>query len=203
VNTPPIADGDMQRIATPLDFLGINYYARQVFRTPAVPPTASQAILLAQHARQVVPVPGASYTEMGWEIYPQGLEDVLRQVHSTYHPPVLLVTENGAAFRDADSRAGEIHDDQRIAYLRTHIQAIARAHQRGVPVRGYFAWTLLDNFEWVDGSHPRFGIVAVDPQTLERRIKASGRWYAAFIRQQASLPVRGVTGNRPEPVSPD
>lgn len=186
VDAPPIVEGDMPCIAAPLDFLGINYYARDVFRTPALPPTASPAIGQAQRAQHVVPVPGASYTEMGWEIYPQGLADVLQQVYSAYHPRALLVTENGAAFRDGDPLAGEIHDEQRIAYLQAHIQALARAHQRGVPVRGYFAWTLLDNFEWVDGSRPHFGLVAVDPHTLERHIKASGRWYAAFIRQQMS-----------------
>ena len=175
----------MARIAAPLDFVGVNYYERLVFRTPTLPATA-HPLEHRRRAQQVVPVPGASYTEMGWEIYPQGLADALQQVYEAYHPHTILVTENGAAFSEEDAPAGEIHDKQRIAYLRDHIQALARAQQAGVPVRGYFAWTLLDNFEWADGYRLRFGLVAVEPRTLERRIKASGKWYAAFIRQQAS-----------------
>jgi len=186
VNPPPILDGDMERIAAPMDFLGVNYYERQVFRTPTLPVTARRAQRPGRHAQQVVPVPGASYTEMGWEIYPQGLEDVLERVYTTYHPRALLVTENGAAFNEADTASSEIHDEQRIAYLRDHIQAVARARQRGMPVRGYFAWTLLDNFEWTSGYRLHFGLVSVAPQTLERRIKASGRWYASFIRRQSA-----------------
>ena len=190
VATPPIAEGDMAVIAAPLDFLGVNYYERQVFRTPTLPATAGHATRHGRQAQQVVPVPGASYTEMGWEIYPQGLADVLEQVHARYHPPAILVTENGAAFHEDEAPAGEIHDEQRIAYLRDHIQALARAYQSGVPLRGYFAWTLLDNFEWADGYRLRFGLASVDPHTLERRFKASGRWYAAFIRQQAMSSMR-------------
>lgn len=186
VDAPPILDGDMERIAAPVDFLGVNYYERQVFRTPTLPATARPAQWQGRHAQQVIPVPGASYTEMGWEIYPQGLEDVLQQVYAAYHPRALLVTENGAAFSEVDTPSSEIHDEQRIAFLRDHIQALARARQRGIPVRGYFAWTLLDNFEWTSGYQLRFGLAAVDPRTLERRIKASGRWYASFIRRQSA-----------------
>jgi beta-glucosidase len=186
VDAPPILDGDMERIAAPLDFLGVNYYERQVFRTPTLPATAHRAHQDGRHAQQVVPVPGASYTEMGWEIYPQGLEDVLEQVFTAYHPRALLVTENGAAFNEAGMPSDEIHDEQRVAYLRDHIQALARARERGIPVRGYFAWTLLDNFEWTSGYRLHFGLVAVNPRTLERRIKASGRWYSSFIRQQST-----------------
>jgi beta-glucosidase len=186
VATPPIFDGDMERIAAPLDFLGVNYYERQVFRTPTLPATARTAQELGRRAQQVIPVPGASYTEMGWEIYPQGLEDLLEQVYITYHPQALLVTENGAAFSETDAPSAEIHDEQRTAYLRDHIQALARARKRGIPVRGYFAWTLLDNFEWSSGYALHFGLVAVDPRTLERRIKASGRWYASFMRRQTT-----------------
>ncbi len=186
VDEPPILDGDMERIATPLDFLGVNYYERQVFRTPTLPETVRRERQDRRHAQQVVPVPGASYTEMGWEIYPQGLVDVLEQVHTMYHPRALLVTENGAAFNEAGMPSGEIYDEQRVAYLRGHIQALARVRERGIPVHGYFAWTLLDNFEWTSGYRLHFGLVAVDPRTLERRIKASGRWYASFIRQQSA-----------------
>ncbi|HLZ23450.1 MAG TPA: GH1 family beta-glucosidase [Ktedonobacterales bacterium] len=177
---PPVVAGDMKVIAAPLDFLGVNYYARQLIQTPVRPPTSRVAL----HPRQVVPVPGASYTETGWEVYPTGLADVLSLVHATYHPPALIVTENGAAFSEASEAAGDIHDDQRIAYLQSHIESLARARHSGLPIQGYFVWTLLDNFEWTEGYHPRFGLVAVDRQTLERRVKASGWWYAAFLRDQ-------------------
>jgi beta-glucosidase len=182
----------MERIAAPLDFLGVNYYERQVFHTPTLPETVRRERQDGRHAQQVVPVPGASYTEMGWEIYPQGLEDVLEQVHTMYHPRALLVTENGAAFNEAGIPTDEVHDEQRIAYLRGHIQALARVRERGIPVRGYFVWTLLDNFEWTSGYRLHFGLVAVDPRTLERHIKASGRWYASFIRQQTTPHARAT-----------
>lgn len=179
VQPPAIEAGDMETIAAPLDFLGVNYYARHIYSTPVRPPTSR----IERRPQPVVPVPGASYTEMGWEVYPAGLADALRQVYAAYHPPALLVTENGAAFDEADASAnGDIQDDQRIAYLQSHIQALARVRHEGIPVRGYFVWTLLDNFEWTDGYRPRFGLVAVDRQTLARRMKASGRWYAAFLR---------------------
>lgn len=177
---PPIEAGDMEIIASPLDFLGVNYYMRQLIQTPVRPSTSR----LERRPRVVVPVPGASYTEMGWEIYPTGLADALRQVNAMYHPAAIVVTENGAAFSEPESVAGEIQDDQRIAYLQGHIQALARARHEGLPIQGYFVWTLLDNFEWTDGYHPRFGLVAVDRLTLERRVKASGWWYAAFLREQ-------------------
>lgn len=182
---PPIADGDMETIAARLDFLGVNYYARQIYQTPIRPPTSQ----VERRPQPVVPVPGASYTDLGWEIFPSGLADALRQVHAAYHPPALIVTENGAAFSEADAATSDIQDDQRIAYLQSHIQALARVRNEGVPVQGYFVWTLLDNFEWTDGYRPRFGLVAVNRQTLERRVKASGLWYAAFLRSQHAGPL--------------
>lgn len=177
---PEIAPGDMETIAAPLDFLGVNYYERRIYQTPVRPSTSR----IERRPQPVVPVPGASYTEMGWEIYPSGLADVLRQVYATYRPPALLVTENGAAFDEADAATGDIQDNQRIAYLQSHMQALARVRHEGVPVQGYFVWTLLDNFEWTEGYRPRFGLVAVDRATLQRRLKASGQWYAAFLHGQ-------------------
>ncbi len=175
---PPEAARDMSTIAAPLDFLGVNYYTRLVFQTRL------QRAVRAAVARTevVVPVPGASYTHMGWEIYPQGLSDILLQVHLTYRPPALLVTELGAAFEDDAPASYQARDDRRIAYLREHLEALVEAAERGVPVQGCFVWTLLDNFEWADGYSKHFGLVAVDRATQARRIKASGRWYAEFVR---------------------
>jgi beta-glucosidase len=175
---PPEAARDMPLIAAPLDFLGVNYYTRLVFQTR----TQRAAHDAAARTEVVVPVPGASYTHMGWEIYPQGLHDILLQVHLTYRPPALFVTELGAAFEDDASASYQVRDDRRIAYLREHLDALMETVGRGVPVQGCFIWTLLDNFEWADGYSKRFGLVAVDPATQARRIKASGRWYAEFVR---------------------
>src|SRR5262249_42197752 len=178
VAPPAEAARDMPLISAPLDFLGVNYYTRLVFQTRLQRASRDAAA----RTEVVVPVPGASYTHMGWEIYPQGLSDILLQVHLTYRPPALLVTELGAAFEDDVTTSQHARDDRRIAYLREHLEALVAAAEQGVAVQGCFIWTLLDNFEWADGYSKHFGLVAVDPETQARRIKASGRWYAEFVR---------------------
>ena len=117
---------------------------------------------------------------MGWEVYPDGLYEVLLRLRDEYDPPPLYVTENGAAYADRRDN-GTVHDPSRIAYVDRHLDAIARAIEAGVPVRGYFLWSLLDNFEWSFGYSRRFGIVYVDYETLERVPKASYRWYRDLI----------------------
>jgi beta-glucosidase len=166
---PTIEDGDMQTIAAPLDFLGVNYYTRNVVRAGA-----------SATAPTHVETAGAEHTEMGWEIYPHGLTDLLVRLRREYELPDLFITENGAAF--ADSRQnGSVPDPQRVSYLERHLGALADAIGQGVPVRGYFVWSLLDNFEWAFGYSKRFGIVYVDFDTLERVPKASYAWYRDFI----------------------
>jgi len=167
---PPIADGDLETIAAPLDFLGINYYTRNVVRAGV----------------GEVAMEGAEHTDMGWEVYPDGLRDLLVRLHAEYELPDLYITENGAAFPDSRNN-GTVRDPRRIAYLGGHLDAVASAIADGVPVRGYFLWSLLDNFEWAFGYSRRFGIVYVDFETLERVPKDSFAWYRDFIAAQAGV----------------
>jgi beta-glucosidase len=167
---PARAHDDMLVIGAPIDFLGVNYYRRHVVRATAGAPV-------------VVEPASGEFTEMGWEVYPDGLYELLLRLDHEYGVPALHVTENGAAF--ADSRQnGTVEDPARTAYLESHLDAIARAIAAGAPVQGYFVWSLLDNFEWTRGYSKRFGIVYVDYETLERVPKASYRWYRDFIASQ-------------------
>ena len=162
-----VRDGDPALIATPLDFLGVNYYTRDVVRSDLLPPLVGR--------------PGtAERTGMGWDVYPEGLTQVLELVASRTGDLPLYVTENGAAYPlDPDDPT---HDPLRVRFLRRHLEAALAAIERGVPLRGYFAWSLLDNFEWAEGYAQRFGIVHVDFGTLERRVRDSGRFLAAVAR---------------------
>jgi beta-glucosidase len=178
---PPIESDDLGLISTPLDFLGVNYYSRALIRAPQ---PAREHHSAAESYIQVVPVPEASYTQMAWEIYPQGLEEVLVRVHRDCAPRLILVTENGASFQDQWDGRNHIPDKRRVRYLSEHIQVLEEALRQGVPLGGYFVWSLMDNFEWTDGYSQRFGIIYVDYFTQRRIIKESGRWYAAFIAAQ-------------------
>jgi beta-glucosidase len=171
---PPVQAGDLDLIATPTDFLGVNYYFRQVVADDpgGAPP----------HAKQVE-VPGALETAMGWEVYADGLEQTLCAVAETYHPQRIIVTESGSAWPDDVTAAGEIDDKARIEHLEQHLAAVAAAARKGVPVAGYFVWSLLDNFEWAYGYDKRFGLVRVDYDTQERTIKQSGYRYAEIIAE--------------------
>ena len=166
---PRIDEGDLRTIAAPLDFLGVNYYSRTVVRAGADP------------ARPIaVDLDGAERTEMGWEVYPEGLTDLLLRLHRDYELPDVYITENGAAYPDARSN-GSVPDPLRISYVERHLAALRDAIAEGVPVRGYFLWSLLDNFEWAFGYSRRFGIVYVDFETLERVPKDSFTWYRDLI----------------------
>jgi beta-glucosidase len=165
---PAIEDGDLDTIAAPLDFLGVNYYTRQRVRAGA------------GGAPEVVPDDGAERTQMGWEVYPDGLFELLVRLRDEYAAPPLYVTENGAAYPDRRSD-GVVDDPERLSYVDRHLRAVARALAHDVPVRGYFLWSLLDNFEWAFGYARRFGIVYVDYETLERVPKASYHWYRSVI----------------------
>jgi beta-glucosidase len=182
VAPPPLESADMALISTPLDFVGINYYSRLLLRARRQGNVRQHALVPAYEP--VVPVPGASYTEMAWEIYPQGLGDILLRVHREYAPRLILVTENGAAFADQWDGSNPVRDERRVQYLRDHIHVLEHARRLGVPLGGYFLWSLLDNYEWTDGYSKRFGIVYVDYITQRRQVKESGRWYAAFIKAQ-------------------
>lgn len=164
--------GDLQAIAVPTDFLGVNYYTRAVMRDEETPDNLPQIVF---------PAPQAEGTEMGWEIYPEGLYHLLNRLHFEYRPPKLYVTENGASYSDGPDAQGRIKDQRRLDYLRLHLAACHRAIQNGVPLAGYFEWSLMDNFEWAKGYTQRFGIVWVDYQTQERIPKDSALWYREVI----------------------
>jgi beta-glucosidase len=172
---PEIAPGDMELISQPTDVLGVNYYFRSVV---AYDPTATPL-----QARSIVPA-GARVTAVGWEVYPPGLYDILKRVHDDYRPSRLLVTENGAAYEDVVEE-GHVDDPEREAYLHEHLLQAHRAVDDGVPLRGYFVWSLLDNFEWASGYGKRFGVIYVDYATQQRIVKRSGRWYAGVTRENA------------------
>ncbi|HET8741627.1 MAG TPA: GH1 family beta-glucosidase [Gaiella sp.] len=169
---PPVLDGDLDSIAAPLDFLGVNYYRRHVVRAG---PNGLGPV--------VVEVPDGEHTSVGWEVYPEGLHELLLRLRDDYDLPPLYVTENGAAFGDV-RRNGTVDDPDRTSYLERHLDAVGRAVEDGVRVDGYFVWSLLDNFEWARGYGPRFGLVYVDYGTLERVPKQSYHWYRDFIATQ-------------------
>lgn len=170
---PDRYEADLQGIRLPPDFVGLNYYSgNRVRHDPA-------SRLGFATARE----PEAPRTEMGWIIRPEGIHRILTQAHARYHLGSVFVTENGAAFADGRDDGG-VHDPERTAYLKAHIREVLRAREEGVPVDGYFVWSLLDNFEWALGYSRRFGIVYVDYATQERIVKDSGHWYAGFARRR-------------------
>jgi beta-glucosidase len=170
-DAPRIESGDLQAIAAPMDFLGVNYYSRSV---------VSAAEQWKVHDS------GYGVTDMGWEIYPRGLTDVLLRLQSDYAVPPLYVTENGGAFKDCVVD-GRINDAERTDYIARHIDAVGEAIRQGVRMEGYMVWSLLDNFEWASGYEKRFGIVHVDYTSQRRTPKASALWYADFLRRQKAL----------------
>ena len=184
VAPPPIREDDFSIISVPIDFLGVNYYSRMLVRSRTETVTLAEHTVPAASYEAVERIPGASYTEMGWEIFPDGLANILTRIHREYAPKALVVTESGAAFDDHWDGTGNIHDQQRIDYLRAHIQTVAQVIRQGVPIKGYVVWSFLDNFEWSEGYRKRFGLVYVDYPTQRRIIKDSGRWYASFVASQ-------------------
>jgi beta-glucosidase len=168
--------GDLEAIAVTLDFLGVNYYVRGVVR--------SNVVAEAENAPRTV-FPNPERTEMGWEVYPEGLYELLGRLHFDYRFPALYVTENGAAYPDQIGPDGQVDDPLRVAFLKGHLAAAARAIAAGVPLRGYFAWSLMDNFEWAHGYSKRFGLIYVDYPTQRRVLKTSAHWYRRVIAASA------------------
>ncbi len=160
----------------PIDFLGITYYRRNIVQTESFP---------EPEAEEDVGAPDGEYTEMGWEVYADGLWETLVRVHLDYAPTAIYITENGASYSTPPSDDGSVPDVRRREYLRTHFLAAQRAIEDGVPLRGYFVWSLLDNFEWGYGYTQRFGIVWVDYETQERTLKDSALFYRAVIADNA------------------
>ncbi len=186
VAPPPTQPDDFEIIGTRCDFLGVNYYNRWMIRAGANDGD-TRALEGIDYIRDL---PRETVTDMGWEIYPHGLGMIVEELHRAYHPPALLITENGAAFDDEWNGNGRVSDSRRVAFLRDHLASVERAIAHGVPVAGYFVWSLFDNFEWAMGYSKRFGLVYVDFETQRRVVKDSGRWYAGFIAGQQALNAR-------------
>jgi beta-glucosidase len=166
-----VRDGDLEAIAQPIDFLGVNYYRpARVRAMPSRQPLELGAVAASPPT-----------TAMGWEVDPDGLHELLVRVARDYGSIPLYITENGAAYEDGPVVNGTVEDPQRVAYLRSHLDAVARAIADGVDVRRYFVWSMLDNFEWEHGYSKRFGLVYVDYATQRRVKKRSGLWYRDFI----------------------
>jgi beta-glucosidase len=166
---------DLEQIAIPIDFLGINYYMRDVSRSRTVP-EAENLPRTVFHTNEI--------TDMGWEVCPEGLYDILGRLRFDYNFPMIYVTENGAAYKD-QVVDGQVDDPERLSYIQRHLKQVHRAIASGVPVKGYFAWSMLDNFEWAYGYAKRFGLIYVDYQTQQRILKSSAKWYGQVIRQNA------------------
>ena len=165
-------DGDLKLISAPIDFLGINYYRRILVQATA---TGHETVL-----PEGVPV-----TTVNWPVQPDGLREVLVGLQGAYDLPPVYITENGAAYDDVPAEDGTVDDPQRVDYLRGHLAALRTAIAAGVDVRGYFVWTLLDNFEWAEGFAKRFGIVHVDYATQTRTPKSSAVWLGQVARGNA------------------
>ncbi len=163
---------DFDLIRAPLDWVGINYYTRKL-----IAPTDGA---WPAHTDVSGPLPK---TQMGWEIYPEGLYDIIDQVWETYHPKTIIVSENGVPVVDTLTSEGHVHDHRRIDCFHRHIIQVHRALKKGIPITGYWAWSLMDNFEWAHGYDKRFGMVHIDYKTQKRTIKDSGYWFSKVIRE--------------------
>jgi len=197
-----VRGGDLVDIAAPIDLLGVNYYSPTKVAAVVKTDAGSSPVVQLERGRHMssaavwpgtdlacsVPQPGPM-TDMGWAIHPNGLTRLLARLHRDYPDMPLVVTENGAAYADSRSADGDVHDPDRIAYVRDHLLAVHEAIDAGVDVRGYYVWSLLDNFEWAWGYQRRFGIVFVDFETQRRIPKQSAKFYTDVVRANAVPPL--------------
>ena len=164
-----VRPGDMEIVRAPFDYLALNYYQRSIIFDDGDGGVIRQG---SQEGGQ------GPTTENGWEVWPNGFYNMLTKINRIYQPKAIEITENGCAYNDVRDENGQIPDERRTNFFRGYLGALARAHKEGVPIRGYHAWSLLDNFEWAEGYSQRFGFVFVDFRTLKRTVKDSGKWYA-------------------------
>jgi beta-glucosidase len=182
-----IASGDMEKTRAALDFIGINLY----YRTIASAPSAMEIAAHAQDWLFPVKMEGGregAKTDLGWETWPKALYDIVMRITRDYNRPVIEITESGCAYNDGPDASGVIHDPRRIAYHGEYLAALARSIADGADVRGYQAWSLMDNFEWAESFGQRFGLAYVDYKTQTRTIKDSGRWYAQVAAENRVRP---------------
>jgi beta-glucosidase len=163
----PILPNDLSLISQRIDFLGVNYYFRTLFNAQG----------------KVEKIPGSEYTDMGWEVHAESLRSLLNRINREYRLPPIYITENGIALPDQLTSEGHVHDHKRIKFIHDHLVELRKAMRDGVSVRGYFVWSLLDNFEWAHGTSKRFGLVYIDYENQKRYIKDSGYWYAAVSQR--------------------
>ncbi len=173
-DAPQVLPGDMEAIAAPMDFLGVNYYFPEVVKDAPDQYPLRTAIVYPQDRQR---------TDFGWEVSPQGLVELLARVARDYPTGDLYVTENGSSYDDHLGADGAVNDTARRDYLIRHLAAVRDAIAAGGNIKGYFAWSLLDNFEWAEGYLRRFGLTYIDYPTQGRILKQSGRWYSAFLRE--------------------
>jgi beta-glucosidase len=169
--------GDAEKLPFQFDFIGLQYYTRQVVKHALIPFIGANVVKPKKFG-----VAKEDLTDMGWEVHPEGMYTLLKRFAAMPMVKKIIVTENGVAFPDAVS-GEEVHDPRRIQFLQDYLAQVLKAKQEGVNVAGYFIWSFLDNFEWAEGYMPRFGLVHVDYKTQQRRIKDSGKWYADFIKK--------------------
>ncbi len=183
-----IKSGDLDKMRAPLDFIGINLY----YRTIASAPTALERLSHLQQWLFPAKMTGGRQgpkTDIGWEVWPQAMYEIITRISRDFNRQQIEITESGCAYKDGPGASDAINDTRRIEYHRQYLQALARAIADGADVRGYHAWTLLDNFEWAEGFSQRFGLAYVDFKTLRRMIKESGRWYAKVAEENHVGPV--------------
>lgn len=173
---PFIKDNDMEIIQEEIDFLGINYYSRNV-----VEYNSKSDILKFDSIK----IEDAEHTAMDWEIYPDGLYELLHRINEQYTNKPLYITENGAAFSDELNDEGKVNDQDRIDYLKQHFKVAQQAISEGIPLKGYYVWSLMDNFEWAYGYNKRFGLIYINYETKERTLKESAYWYQRVIENNA------------------
>jgi beta-glucosidase len=169
---PEIREGDMAVVSTPVDWLGINNYSRGIMAHDE-----GAGFLKAKGVK-----PGkAEFTDFNWEVYPEGIYRVLKWASESYGHPDIYITENGASYGEGPDESGRVRDDRRVSFLRRYFEAARRAVSEGVKLKGYFVWSIMDNFEWGEGFSQRFGIVHVDYATQKRTPKDSALWYRGVI----------------------
>jgi beta-glucosidase len=174
--------GDDKRMTAPLDWIGVNYYFRQIVSAPPAPAPLKPSY--AAMGFNAVPGREGPLTDMGWEVYPKGMYEIVTQLAKRYKLP-MEITENGCSYGDYPDASGRVTDTRRIRFYREHLRELARAMQDGADVRGYHAWSVLDNFEWAEGYTQRFGLVFIDFPTQRRFVKDSAKWYSHVAKSNA------------------
>lgn len=177
-----IKSGDFEAIAAHTDFLGVNYYSPVITRSEVTPENENEPMTLLYHG------PEYEYTDIGMMVYPDGLRHLLNRLYFEYQIPKIYITESGASYSDEPDEKGRVRDQRRVSYLRNHLMAAHRAMECGVPLAGYFVWSLIDNFEWTFGYTQHFGIIWVDYESQKRILKDSALWYKQVIAENGFTP---------------